>query len=29
MKGWMIEGLEEVIRNFHLEDDVIFPVCQR
>ncbi len=25
MKGWMIEGLEEVIRNFHLEDDVIFP----
>ena len=25
MKGWMVEGLEEVIRKFHLENDVIFP----
>ncbi len=25
MKGWMVEGLEEVIKNFHLDKDVIFP----
>ncbi len=25
MKGWMIEGLEQVIEKFNLKDDVIFP----
>lgn len=25
MKGWMIEGLEDVIKKFHLENDVLFP----